>query len=74
MCLDIREFHSSVYNQPLDGTRLYLTMHGQVCAIWKVLAKQSIGIFVCASLPCTARQAMLASLGGDPKSLTSVCP
>ena len=41
-----------------DCTQLCLTMYRQIRALWKVLSEQAVGVFVCSSLPCIARQAI----------------
>ena len=36
---------------PCDDTELGLTMQGQISVTWKILAQQSVGVFVGSALP-----------------------
>jgi hypothetical protein len=50
-CFVAQRFSGSFIEPSGDGAQLGLAMYQKICAFWKLLPQQSVGIFVSAALP-----------------------
>jgi hypothetical protein len=48
----------SLIELPCDGAQLCLAMYRKIRALWKVLPKKAVGVFVRTAVPCIAHQAI----------------
>jgi hypothetical protein len=73
ICRQVRSYSQALEGTVVDlignGIQLLLALAQQVCALWKVLAHQAIGVLVAASLPQTVRIAEVHGHAGVSRQL-----